>query len=88
MSEKAKIQLTKEQNDQRKLVVHFPKFMQAEGRAMLVGHVGATPVERGGHIEIGLSEHVRIGDCVVKCTGLAANGDIHVDLFSDSQARG
>ena len=89
MSEQTpKLQLTHEQNEQRKLVVHFPKFMQAEGRAMLVGHEGAAIVERGSYIAIGVGEHVRIGDCVVKCTGLAADGNIHVDLYAESQARG
>ena len=88
MSEKTpKLHLSPEANELRKLVVHFPKFMQAEGRAMLAGHVGATPVERGSFVEIGVGEHVRIGDCVVKCSGLAADGNIHVDLYADSQAR-
>ena len=52
---------------------------------MLKGHVGATVVERGSYIEIGLEEHVRIGDCIVSVKGLAADGNIHVDLYADSQ---
>ena len=71
----------------RKLCVHFPKFMQAEGRAMLRGHVGATPVKRGESILIGPGEHVRIGDCVVSCKGNATTGVVHVDLYADSQTR-
>ena len=88
MSEKtAKIQLSPEQNEKRKLVVHFPKFVQAEGIAMRRKQVGSIALERGDHTSIGVGERVRIGDCVVKCMGLAADGNIHVDLYPDSQAR-
>ena len=87
MSEKTeKIQLTPEQNEKRKLVVHFPRFVQAEGIAMHHENVGSTVVERGGFASIGVGDRVRIGDCTVKCMGLASDGNIHVDLYPDSQS--
>ena len=79
--------MSEKTNKQRKLVVHFPKFVQAEGIAMRLENGGSTAVERGGLVYIGVGERVRIGDCTVKCMGLAADGDIHIDLYPDSQAR-
>ena len=72
----------------QRLVVHFPRFMQAEGSASRSDNTaGMDDVLPGSYVRIGLGQRVRIGDCVVKVSGLAADGDIHVDLYADSQAR-
>lgn len=71
----------------QQLVVHFPEFMQAEGEVRVLGTDESVPIERGRFFSIGLGEKVRIGDSTVKVTGQATSGDIHIDLYSDSQAR-
>lgn len=97
MSEKT-LQPNEEQNESRRLVAHFPQFMQAEGETsqFLLGdrvksperhRVWGLPFIRGTCVSLQVGETARVGDCVVKVTGFAANGDIHIDLYADSQAR-
>ena len=76
-----------EQTPKQRLVVHFPAFMQAEGIVMRPDDIGATPVERGSYVDAGVGDRVRVGDCVVKVSGVSTGGDIHIDLYAESQAR-
>ena len=70
------------------LVVHFPAFLQAEGMHKEPDSIGYSIFKKGTFTRIDRpGSTVRIGDCVIAFKGKAKNGDIHVDLYADSQSR-